>query len=60
MKNLIFTDEVRAKIRKDMADLYRKVRKDNPAMARLLFKREKYCLKIMLAALIDGEDLCQN
>lgn len=44
MKNIIFPDEVRAKSRQDMADLYRKLRKANPAYARLLYKREREAL----------------
>jgi hypothetical protein len=32
-------DEKTQRIRKDLADLYRDIRKDNPAMARLLHRR---------------------
>lgn len=41
MKNLVFPDAIRAKSRQDMAKLYRKLRKHDPKMARLLFQREK-------------------
>lgn len=42
-----------AKVRADMAGLYRKLRKDNPAMARLLFRRQKDCLKTATARILE-------
>lgn len=33
------------RVRADMAEIYRKVRADSPAIARLLFKRERQCFK---------------
>ena len=41
MKILTVSDKIRVNIRQDMADMYRKIRKDNPAMARLLAKRQR-------------------
>lgn len=34
-----------AKARKDMADVYHKIRRDHPPAARILYKREREALK---------------
>lgn len=55
MKNLVFPDEARAMARKDMADVYRRLRRLNPAYARLLYARERECLA-ELKRLIFGKE----
>lgn len=47
-------DTHKAKVRKDMADLYRGIRKNSPLMARLLWKRERASAKMMLDHILYG------
>jgi hypothetical protein len=43
-----------AKARKAMADVYRKLRRQNAEIARLLWQREKAASKIIVAGMIDN------
>lgn len=42
------------RVRSDMAEVYRNVREDKPAIARLLFKREQKCAADLRAYLWNG------
>ena len=53
-------EEVRAKARKDMADYYRVERKRNPAIARLVWLRQKEMLKQLTDAIMYGTGYSQT
>lgn len=46
-----------SKVRKDMADLYRRVRRDNPALARLLYARMRISERSFTRYILFGEPL---
>ena len=49
--------EAQKVVRKDMADLYRNIRKDSPALARWFFKRQKWTQKVFEDHILYGKPL---
>lgn len=48
------SDPIAAKNRNDLATMYRNLRKDNPALARLLFKRLKAAEDALIEKMFSG------
>ncbi len=50
-------NEAKKKTRDDMAEVYKTIQKDNHALARLLYKKMKWCETELINKIINGEIL---